>query len=233
MNRRINIWLWVLYPLGTVFLIIFSYKLLLSANANKLADANIKRKQSIEENTKVAALKTKLLALNGINRDQYLDDLKNLLTGIPASRKPWLTLGEINIAASRSGMVVSNLYGQVGEIKEASESATGLGSDLYVRTVLKVDNFQVLRKFFDELYKLRPLVKVRSLVWKSQIATIEIDVGYSPWPKLTVDVEKELNNDSQQLRSLIEKLKVFEDVETVNVYSATMSGTSDEVISPF
>jgi len=233
MIDKYRYWLWVLYPVGLVVMMLISVRILFSTDTNKLVEANLKRKQAVSDAIKVANLKTKLSYLNGIDQTQYIDDLKLLLTAVPASKKPWLTLAEMNLAASRSGIAVSDFFGSIGEIKEASQAAEGLPLELYIESEVRVDDFSVLRTFFKELYKLRPLVKVLSLEWKDKAVEMRIDVSFSPWPKLVTDVEGIVAENKDERVKLMEKIKEFEDVDPLVEYSATESGNMGIEVSPF
>lgn len=233
MNDKYRYWFWVLYPVGLILMMFISARIMFSANANKFVEANIKRKQVETESVKVANLKAKLNYLNSIDQAQYITDIKFLTSVIPASKKPWLTLAEMNLAASRSGISVADFFGTIGDIKEASEAATGAIPELYIESQVKVSDFQMLRKFYDELAKFRPLVKVLSLDWDAQSVEMNIDVSYAPWPKLVADPEGVVSENKEARMALMEKLQGFEDIDPLVEYAASGSGNLGEEVSPF
>ncbi len=228
-------WFWVLYPVLMIILMFVSAKILFSTDTNKLVEANTKRKQAQTEAEKVANLKSKLDYLNSINQEQYINDLKFLTAAVPASKKPWLTLAEMNLAATRAGMLVSDFYGSIGDIKEASEAATGELPALFIDSKVKVDQIVILREFFNELYKLRPLVKILEFSWSGTSAQMQVDVAYSPWPKIVPEAETAVTENKEARISLTEKLQLFEDIDPLLVYTSTESGALEDgvEISPF
>lgn len=233
MSKDFKYWLWIFYPVGVFFAMLFSYNLVFSVDANKWAEANIKRKQVTEENIRLAKLKDKLGLLEKIDSDGYLTDLKVLLQAIPSSKKPWLTLAEINLAASRSGVAFSGFNGQAGEIREASESGKGDIKQLYVKTSLETEDFESLRNFLRQLYDFKPLVGVRSLVWEDGEIDIEVEVGYQPWPIIDNNPESELKGNSSLKDKILTEVKEFEDITVYNTYQGLPILEGTENISPF
>jgi Tfp pilus assembly protein PilO len=205
---KLSNWWWVGYPLGVIVFIILSLGYLMN---NASAIQNITAKQSdAEEQQKIAEqLRTKLESLKKVDSPVETERLKQFLVAVPASRRVWYLISELNKSASESGIVLKEYRGVVGDVKEASESAEmPTADDPTVKMSLKVQydtlEFEPLSKALAILEGVLPLVKVTKVAYSSTGVEVTVEGAWGPWVKVSGDSGSPLP-DYQGLSSKVEK----------------------------
>lgn len=188
-NIKINDWLWVMYPVLVVFLMIFGLSYFLGSGEVNLARFAAKQEETEAQEKIVNELKAKVASLKQVDNEVGLMEMQKMLVAMPASKKAWLLVAQLQNAATISSAVVAAYKADVGDVKEASESAASdlaYNSPLVIKVDYELANFESLITILQTLERYMPLAKVRKIEYALPLSTLTIEGAWLPWKPVTV-----------------------------------------------
>jgi Tfp pilus assembly protein PilO len=190
-TKQFNSWWWVGYPVAVAAFIFFSLNFFLN-NSQMISDLTVKKDEVEAQEKQAEQLKSKLTDLKKIDSTQETEKLKRLLEAMPASRKVWYMIQELNQAASEGGVIIKEYRGVVGDVKEASESASpSAEADATGKMSLKVTYdyfpFESWKRNLAVLQKILPLMKVLKVAYSDTETELIVEGAWGPWTMLSKD----------------------------------------------
>lgn len=181
---KLGDWIWVLYPLIVVMLVFYSANYFLGSGELNILKLVAKSEETAAAEKIVTELETKVAVLKQINKDEALTQMQQLLVAMPASKKAWLLVAQLQQSATFSASVLSGYRALVGDVKEASQSSesdTTYNSPLSVKADFELDNFDQVVSILQELNSYTPLVKVNKIEYNGGQTTISIESAWLAW----------------------------------------------------
>jgi hypothetical protein len=216
-SLRLSDWIWVLYPVLIVVLVLISANYILGTGDVSLIRLTARQEETEAQEKIVNELKEKVNSLKVINRTQALAQLKDLLVAMPASKKAWLLVAQLQNAATISATTLSAYKAEVGDVKEASESSSVAdpvyNSPLSVRVDYEISNFEQLVTILKTLDRYLPLVKVKKVEFGATLATVTLEAAWMPWKPVTVsDTEVVAVDYKPEVKKAMDAISKMEEV---------------------
>lgn len=218
--------MWVLYPVVAAVFMVFGIQYLISSGRTSISTLAVQQKEVDAEESRLAELNNKLEILKRVDSEKTKLDLAKLVSAVPQSRTVWLLIRELNEAGIRANIQLVGYKGTVGEVIEASESATVatesavLVDDAPLSLVVEYDapTFAELVQGLAELEKMLPLVKIAGVNYTSEgspNAKIVIEGAWAPWTALDRDPASPLPEHENEVNRALSKIKDLEDITLV------------------
>ncbi len=191
--KQINSWWWVGYPLAVAVFIFFSLNFILN-NSQMISDLTVKKDEVEAQQKQAEQLRSKLADLKKIDSTQETERLKRLLEAMPASRKVWSLVLGLNQAASEGGVIVKEYRGVIGDVKEATESASPSASakkkdeKMSLKVLYEVFPFDAWQRNLAVLQRILPLVKVVKVSYSDAETEMTVEGAWGPWTALSRNV---------------------------------------------
>lgn len=220
-SLKLKNWTWVLYPIFAALFIYFSVVYYLTSGDLGLSKLISKQEQTDEEKKVVNELKAKVDFLKSVNKDEDTEKLKKLLVAMPASKKVWYLITAVQKSASVSGLLVKKYSGEVGDVKEATESASVSGavknqpapeSNLVLKVEYEPTSFESLHTNIANIVKMMPLVKVVKANYGLEKLTVVYEGAWASWPKPVVDPKELIPKYDESINSVLQKITELEDL---------------------
>jgi hypothetical protein len=193
MNKKFNLkdWVWVLYPILTAVFMVISLNFLMGSGAESMLSIISTQSENAEKEKNLAQLKIKLDLLMNTDKQDSTEKLKKLLAAMPPAKRIWYLLEAINRSATSSGMEIVEYGGIVGEVKEASESATisaqaknpDAPDTMTLKISYKPTSFDSLYKMISEMENYLPLIKIVKASYGMDKITLTIDGAWGQFVK--------------------------------------------------
>jgi hypothetical protein len=195
---KIKDWLWVFYPILTAVFIIISLNFLMGSGPESIMSVISKQDENNQEEIAVEQLKAKLEILQGVNRE--INRLKSLLAAMPPAKRIWFLVEAVDYSASNAGIVIDQFGGTVGDIKEASDSATMSAqitdTDPAKLMSLKIDYKQTafgdLYNAIKQMENYLPFVKVAKVSYDPGKVSVTVEGGWGQFLKPLKDASTPL-----------------------------------------
>jgi hypothetical protein len=197
---KLTEWIWVSYPLFVVAFIIISLNFLLGTGPMSLMTVMSSQDQTNEENAKLVQLRTKLEVLNKVNKEIEATRLQKLLSAVPSGKKIWFLLEAINRSASQSALIINQYGGNIGDVKEASESAAlpavkaegtptpaASNNTMSLKIDMRGAPFDNLTRELTALENFLPLIKITDVSYSTTAITISVEGAWGPFVKSVSD----------------------------------------------
>jgi Tfp pilus assembly protein PilO len=197
---KISDWVWVLYPFLAALFMIISLNFLMGSGNDSVLNIIQKQDQTTQEEQTVAQLKAKLEVLKSVDRESETEKLKKLLIAMPQSKKIWYLLQAIDKTASDTGMLVLDFGGTVGDVKEASDSASTSAelsgpvdmNAMSLKINYESNGFDILTNTIGEIESFLPLVKVTHIIYDPSRIVIEVEGAWGQFVKPTKNISAPL-----------------------------------------
>lgn len=216
-SLKLNDWIWVFYPILVVILVLISANYILGTGDISLIRFAARQEETEAQEKIVNELQEKVNSLKIINRSQALAQLKELLVAMPASKKAWLLVAQLQNAATISATTLSAYKAEVGDVKEASESS-GISDPVYnsplsIRADYELANFGQLVTILGVLDKYLPLVKVKKVEFGATLATVTLEGAWTPWkPVVVSDVGAAAVDYKPEVKKAMDAISKMEEV---------------------
>lgn len=229
---QLSDWVWVFYPVLTVVFMLVGINYVVNNGQASLNSLMVNQEQIEAERQRVENLRLKLELLKTIDKETSLKQLEKMLVAMPASRQVWLLINELKIIGQRSGMAVESYKGSVGDVREATESASVATEsaqqkvespkEMVLLIVYELADINKLATALAESEKMLPLVKIVSVNFEKGKAEINMEGAWSAWPRFVNDPERQLVFTRGQISQTITKLEKFE-VPEISTESVTLA----------
>ncbi len=226
LNRfKISDWVWIFYPLIVVTFIIVSAGYLLGSGSTSIQVLLSKQQKTDDQQNQLSKLKLKLETLKSADTDQEGQKLTQLLVAMPPAKRVWYLLEAVNKSASDAGVLINQFNGNVGDVKEATASATVSGqitpTDQTQKTMsLNVEfaqmDFPSMTKIISELEGDLPLVKVKKVDFTLSKTTIDLEGGWGQLIKPSLDATLPLPNYIVISQRALQHIQGMSDLTTLN-----------------
>jgi hypothetical protein len=219
-SLKINDWIWVFYPVLVLVLVFFSANYILGSGDVSMVRLTARQEETQAQEKIVNELKEKLNSLKIVNRSQALAQLKEMLVAMPASKKAWLLVAQLQNAATISGTTLSAYKAEVGDVKEASESSNIAADPVYnsplsIRADYDVSNFDQVVTVLKVVDNYLPLVKVKKVEYAAALATVSLEGAWLPWKQVTVsDVGSVAVDYKPDVKNALTAISKMEEVMT-------------------
>lgn len=223
----------MLYPVAVLIIVVFGSAFIFGPGQDYFVNVQARQQKAAELEAKKNALSRKLDLLNRADDVKMENDLKTLLTAMPAKKDVWGLLVELNQAASGSGASLFSYKGAGGNVSEASESAVTTAAEddpIKLDVTYKISKFEDVAYILKNLQEYLPLNKILSVSFEDDEAVISIEAAWSPWEKVSGDVEEELPNGYESTAATA--LKQLEGLREANINRDTNTEVK-YVSSPF
>jgi len=193
---KVEDWTWVTYPILVVVMIVVGLNFFLSGGVESLDRMLVKPTQTHQEELEAAQLEVKLNKLRAINTEDLLLKMKKLLVAVPPSKRVWLLLAELQLSASEAGMTIYK-----SAVPVAAEVAA---SDLLSLTVVyNESSYENVILLMESLQKLKPLIKVVTVEYKENKATVTVESAWSAWQSVASQVGMDLPEYNQEVNQAL------------------------------
>ena len=206
---KVEDWTWVTYPILVVVMIVVGLNFFLSGGVESLDRMLVKPTQTHQEELEAAQLEVKLNKLRAINTEDLLLKMKKLLVAVPPSKRVWLLLAELQLSASEAGMTIDSYKATVGDVKEASESAVPVAAEVAASDLLSLtvvyneSSYENVILLMESLQKLKPLIKVVTVEYKENKATVTVESAWSAWQSVASQVGMDLPEYNQEVNQAL------------------------------
>ena len=206
---KVEDWTWVTYPILVVVMIVVGLNFFLSGGVESLDRMLVKPTQTHQEELEAAQLEVKLNKLRAINTEDLLLKMKKLLVAVPPSKRVWLLLAELQLSASEAGMTIDSYKATVGDVKEASESAVPVAAEVAASDLLSLtvvyneSSYENVILLMESLQKLKPLIKVATVEYKENKATVTVESAWSAWQSVASQVGMDLPEYNQEVNQAL------------------------------
>lgn len=231
---KIGNWIWMLYPLIVVALVFYSANYFLGSGELNLLKLVAKSEETAAAEKVVAELETKVQLLKQINKDEALAQMQQLLVAMPASKKAWLLVAQLQQSATFSASALSGYKAIVGDVKEASESSESdvtYNSPLSVKADFELDNFDQMVSILRELNSYTPLVKVSRVEYDGGQTTISIESAWLAWRTLgALDIGAPVANYKPAVDMAINSISSLKEISASETSTVSQVATGDEEV---
>ena len=206
---KVEDWTWVTYPILVVVMIVVGLNFFLSGGVESLDRMLVKPTQTHQEELEAAQLEVKLNKLRAINTEDLLLKMKKLLVAVPPSKRVWLLLAELQLSASEAGMTIDSYKATVGDVKEASESAVPVAAEVAASDLLSLtvvyneSSYENVILLMESLQKLKPLIKVVTVEYKENKATVTVESAWSAWQSVASQGGMDLPEYNQEVNQAL------------------------------
>lgn len=217
--------MWVLYPVVAAVFMVLGIQYLISSGRTSISTLAVQQKEVDAEENRLAELNNKLEILKRIDSEKTKLDLAKLVTAVPQSRTVWLLIRELNEAGIRANIQLIGYKGTVGEVIEASESATvatesAVLDDAPLSLMVEYESptFAELVQGLTELEKMLPLVKVAGVNYTLEgipNAKIVVEGAWAPWSSFDRDPASPLPEHENEVNRALSKIKDMEDITLI------------------
>jgi hypothetical protein len=219
-NVKLSEWLWVLYPLLAAAFMFFSLNFLLGSGPGSMLNIVLKQDQEVQEEKNVAQLKAKLEILKSVDRDGDTQKLQALLTAMPSAKKIWYLVEAIDRSASSSGVEILNYTGVIGDVKEASDSATMSAqandttavNDMVLLVNIKPVDFGNIYQFLKELETYAPLVKVVKITYDANTVSMNVSGAWGQFFSPVTDVSASISDNPTLINKALNDIEGLQDL---------------------
>jgi hypothetical protein len=229
-------WVWVFYPILVVAILLFGTDFLLSTGQLSLVKL-ASRQEEVEAKEKIVQeLRVKLDRLKQVDREKGLADIQTMLSAMPANKRVWLVINQLQQAATDSGAVLSSYKGTVGDVSEASEGAKltdeSYNTPLIVKANYESASFTGLITILQALEKSLPLVKIEKIDFGTNVTAIEVRAGWLAWKNITAgDVTNAMPEYKTTVEKALQQIDGLNKVE-VTVPEAAAASASGSATTP-
>ena len=215
---RLLDFLWIVYPVIVTVIIYLGVNFLMTSGLDSLSGLTVDQAQVEMDKKRAEDLEKKLEILKTVSIEGTKDQMNTLLGAMPASRQVWLLINELKVIGLRSGMPLESYKGSVGDVQEASESAeaatesakTTESAVMTLDVEYQVGDIRTLANALGISEKLLPLVKILSIEYVKNSASVKIEGAWSGWPPVNKNPESALAYDKDRILDTISKLEGYE-----------------------
>lgn len=197
---EIKKWSWLVFPVLVVIMIIFSFGRLVSGPDQIWRKLRLNEGKVKAAEMEVAKLKNKLNKLKQVDVAGQQKLLAQLGKAVPSQMQPMLLVGEMNQAASESGVVIEKYSIDNGEKQQDLKISIATG------------DAGKLIAWVDGMERWLPLVKIVSISYKDGRA--EVVVGQE-WKELVVTGAKpgdELPETAEKIKIVMEQMAGYREL---------------------
>jgi hypothetical protein len=234
-NIKIVDWLWVAYPVLVVVGIFVGMAILFGEDGQRIADIQGAHERLEEEKVQLAKLQQKEKLLKNVDIERETATLTHLTETMPSTKKVWLLVSELAESGKLAGVVMTDINGKIGDVKEASEAgvevavAPGVSNNLSIETEFQVSDFGQIKMMVEKLAHLIPLVKVNRVSFEKDKVTFVAEGAWSNWNKISAESQNPLPDITAEVSKIEAKLADFETLPQVG----TGAGEFIQTVNPF
>ena len=175
--KTIKPYAWLLYPLGVLVFIWFSYTQIL-VGPGKLLDKITQTEEKISDlNQKKTIRETKINTLKVQKLDILQTRLASLIEQMPYDHMPWDLLTKLKT------------QGDLADFK--------MTENKLLQAEYKVEDSEKLEELLLKLELFTPLLSITSLVYNPPLLKLEFNSAFSPFQSFTQDFDRQLPNLSK------------------------------------
>ncbi len=230
---KLGDWIWVLYPLIVVMLVFYSANYFLGSGELNILKLVAKSEETAAAEKIVTELETKVAVLKQINKDEAVAQMQQLLVAMPASKKAWLLVAQLQQSATFSASALSGYRAIVGDVKEASQSSdsdTTYNSPLSVKADFELDSFDQLVTILRELNSYTPLVKVNKIEYNGGQTTISIESAWLAWRSVgALDIGAPVANYKPVVETAINAISGLKETVASETVETSAANDTEEV----
>lgn len=199
---EIKKWGWLVFPALVGIMIIFSFGRLVAGPDQVWRKLWLNEAKVKTAEIEVAKLKSKLDKLNRVNVAEQQKLLIELGKAVPSQMQPMLLVGEMNQAASESGVVIEKYGIDNGEKQQDLKIsiATGDADKLIV--------------WVNDMERWLPLAKIVSISYKDSLAEVTVEQRWKELVATGAKPEDELPEMDEKVKNLLSKLGNFREIGT-------------------
>jgi len=162
---------------------VVSLNFLLGTGPESVLSVIGKQGENAQAEKTLEQLKTKLETLKNIDKAGETEKLKGLLAAMPPAKKVWFLIEALDRSASGSGIQINEFSGTIGNVKEATGSATTSAQITTPEAAnimgLKVDYkaapFENFAQAIGEMENFIPMVKVAKVSFDTTKTSISVE----------------------------------------------------------
>lgn len=209
-------WAWLVFPALVGIMIIFSFGRLVAGPDQIWRKLWLNEKKAKAAEIEVAKLKNKLDRLNRVNVSEQQKTLADLGKAVPNQFQPMLLIGEMNQAASESGVVIEKYRIDNGEKQQ----------DLKI-TMLTGDAGKLIA-WVNSIERWLPLVKIVSVSYKDGRAEVVVEQAWKEVVAMGAKPEDELPDAGEKIKAVMEKMSGYREL----IAGVTSLPADDGAVNP-
>jgi hypothetical protein len=196
-QKSVMDWVWILYPLVVIIFVVVGLNWMFGNNSARFLELTGAKKQLDLQQADLSRLRQKEAMLKSVDVTAETENLKRLTAVMPATKKVWLLVDELTLAATESGSTLQDFNGQVGSVKEATGEAAprpvAVASDsLHLEASYNVESFDQVKSIVVQLSKSLPLVQISKISFIGKRLILEVNGAWSNWTRVANEAQNTL-----------------------------------------
>lgn len=221
-NFSFKDWLWVAYPILVIVGIFIGVSLLFGDGGKRIANITGAGKELEVQKAELLRLQLKEQVLQAVDTERETATLVRLTEAMPATKKIWLLVSELNLAGNEALVAMTDLEGNADEVKDATIAATpkplvpGITDTLELTAKYDIAEFEQVKKIVDKLDRMLPLVKINKLSYDAGALDLTVEGAWSNWNKVASESLNTLPEISNSVTETEAKLAGFESLPAID-----------------